>query len=81
MPLPSLYLSDAKAREWNVARAALYGAGLGLLAGLLKTFSPLHHGAGSILDVAAAAIGFAVLCAAAAAIRNAVARRLIWPNL
>jgi hypothetical protein len=81
MPLPSLYLSHDKAREWNVARAALYGAALGLLAGLFKTFGPLHHGVWSALEIAGATVGFAALCAAAAAIRNVVARRQIWPGL
>jgi len=30
------------------------------------------------MEIAAAALAFAVLCAAAAALRNFIARRLIW---
>ncbi len=81
MPLPSLYLSSDKAREWSVARAAAYGAALGLAAGLLKTFGPLRHGTPDGLEVVGAILGFALLCAVAAALRNVIARRLIWPGL
>jgi hypothetical protein len=77
--LPSFYVSQDKVREWSVVRAAGYGAALGLLAGLFKTFGPFHQ-AGA-LEIIGATVGFAVLCAGAAALRNAVARRLIWPNL
>jgi hypothetical protein len=80
--LPSFYVSEHKAREWSVTRAAGYGAALGLLAGLFKILDPLHQGvAAGALDVVIAIGGFAVLCAGAAALRNAIARRLIWPNL
>jgi hypothetical protein len=80
--LPSLYVSTEKARAWSVARAAGYGAALGLLAGLLKTFDPLHQGgATGALEIVGVTVGFAALCAGAAALRNAIARRLIWPNL
>ena len=79
--LPSFYVSPEKPGEWSIVRAAGYGAALGLLAGLFKTFGPLHHGGASALDIVGAILGFAVLCAGAAALRNAIARRLIWPNL
>jgi hypothetical protein len=80
--LPSFYLSPDKEREWSVVRAAAYGAALGLLAGLFKTFGPLHQPvAAGALEILGATIGFAALCAVAAALRNAIARRLIWPNL
>ena len=42
--LPSFHLSHDKAREWSVTRAALYGAALGLLAGLFKIADPLRQG-------------------------------------
>jgi hypothetical protein len=76
--MPSLF-TPGSPRDWNVPRAGAYGACIGLAAALIKMFSP---GAASphIYEVAAAAVGFAVLCAAAAALRNAVARRLIWPD-
>ena len=80
--LPSFHLSHDKAREWSVTRAALYGAALGLLAGLFKIADPLRQGsATSTLEIIGTIAGFAVLCAGAAALRNAIARRLIWPNL
>jgi hypothetical protein len=80
--LPSLYVSPDKAREWSVVRAAGYGAALGLLAGLFRNFGPLHQPiAAGALEIVGATIGFATLCAAAAVLRNVVARRLVWPNL
>jgi hypothetical protein len=79
--LPSFHLSHDKAREWSVVRAAMYGAGLGLLGGLFKIADPLHQGRAGALEIIGAIVGFAVLCAGAAALRNAIARRLIWPNL
>ena len=83
MPLPSFYRSQEAARPWRVAYAALCGAGIGLVAGLLKTFNPFRPApaenlTGHLMDVALAALGFALLCAAAAALRNFIARRLVW---
>lgn len=83
MPLPSLYRSQDAARPWNVAYAALCGAGIGALAGLLKIVNPFGRAAAENLtnhlaDIVLAALGFALLCAAAAALRNFIARRLIW---
>src|ERR1700720_1375344 len=40
--LPSLFTSDGNARPWSVPRAALYGAGIGLAAALIKIFGPFH---------------------------------------
>jgi hypothetical protein len=55
---------------------------LGALAALFRTFGPfrLAHAdlAGNLAEIAAAAFGFALLCAGAAALRNFIARRLIW---
>jgi hypothetical protein len=82
MPLPSLFVSGEAPRAWSVARAAAYGAALGAGAGLLKTLGFSHQAvAVSVPEIAAAVFGFAVLCAGAAALRNVVARRLIWPDL
>jgi hypothetical protein len=82
MPLPSLYVSGDKPREWNIARAAAYGAALGAVAGLLKTFGLAHQAvATSVPEIAGVALGFALLCAGAASLRNVIARRLIWPEL
>jgi hypothetical protein len=33
------------------------------------------------LEIAGVALAFALLCAAAAALRNFIARRLIWPEM
>jgi hypothetical protein len=82
MPLPSLYISRDKPREWSVTRAAAYGAVLGAVAGLLKTLALSHHAiATSVPEIAGAALGFALLCAGATALRTLIARRLIWPQL
>ena len=82
MPLPSLYVSPDKVREWSVARAALYGALLGMVAGSFKAFGPSHQAiAASVPEIIGVAVGFAALCAGAAALRNVIARRLIWPEL
>ena len=82
MPLPSLYVSGDKPREWSIARAATYGAALGAIAGLFKTLAYSHqHVAISVAEFAGAVLGFALLCAGATALRNFIARRLIWPAL
>lgn len=87
--LPSFYLSADKARAWSITRAAGYGAGIGAVAAALKTLGPAHGPfAGSIgqrflpilPEIAVAALSFALLCAAAAALRNFIAQRLIWPE-
>lgn len=82
MPLPSFHKSKAPARAWNVVHAAGYGAVLGALAAAFKTLGPFRVGArdlaDSLVEIAVAALGFALLCAAAAALRNYIARRLIW---
>jgi GAF domain-containing protein len=82
MPLPSLYASSDPARAWSVTHCACYGALLGALAALFRTlgpFRPAHANlAGSLAEIAAAALAFALLCAGAALLRNFIARRLIW---
>jgi hypothetical protein len=82
MPLPSLYVSGDKPREWSIARGATYGAALGAVAGLFKTLALSHqHVAIGVAEIAGAVLGFALLCAGATALRNFIARRLIWPEL
>jgi hypothetical protein len=82
MPLPSLYISADKPRQWSVTRAAMYGAALGAAAASIKTLALSHQAiATSIPEIAGAALGFALLCAGATALRNVIARRLIWPEL
>lgn len=82
--LPSFYASSGRARSWSVARAACYGVGLGVLAALFKILGPGHATAllrWRLLEIAGAAAVFAVLCGGAAALRNFIARRLIWPDM
>jgi hypothetical protein len=80
--LPSLYTSGEGVRAWSPARAAAYGAGIGVLAALLKIFGLRHDSAGTaqVLELAAVALAFALLCAGAAALRNFLARRVISPH-
>jgi hypothetical protein len=84
MPLPSLFQSSENASAWNVAHAAGYGAVIGALAALFRTFGPLHAAnavtswVGSTKEIAGAALIFALLCAGAAALRNFLARRAVW---
>jgi hypothetical protein len=90
--LPSFYVASDKARAWSVTRAAACGALLGLVAALLKTLVPLHQAiavsvtrsenlVAHIPEIVGATAGFALLCAIAAALRNVLARRLIWPEI
>jgi hypothetical protein len=84
MPFPSLYRSQERARDWSLAYAACYGAALGALAAALKARGPLAATAGSVAaawpgklaEIAIAAFAFAALCAAAAALRNFLLRRI-----
>lgn len=92
MPIPSLYISGKNTEPWSVARAAVYGAGIGALAAVFKTFGPVRE-ADSVVasftdklganwsEIAAATLAFALLCAGAALLRNFIARRLIWREL
>jgi hypothetical protein len=86
MPLlPSLHRSETTAQPWSIARAAAYGAFIGALAALFKVWAPLRltaeiegRGLSAVaVEVAGAAIGFALLCATAAALRNFLARQLV----
>jgi hypothetical protein len=82
VPLLSFYKSPQSARPWNINRAAAYGALLGALAALFKTLGPLAPSGRSltdnVLEIAAAALAFAVLCVVAAMLRNFVAQNLVW---
>lgn len=84
MPLPSFYRSGESFRPWRIMYAAACGAALGALAALFKTMAPVGLTGGllgrtaAIGQIAGVAACFALLCAAAALLRNFVARRLIW---
>jgi hypothetical protein len=91
MPLPSLYISGEGTRAWSITRAASYGAVIGALAAVFKALAPLHAATtvggsaaarliANLPEIAGATFAFALLCASAAALRNLIARRLIWPE-
>jgi hypothetical protein len=80
--LPSLYKSNEPDRVWNVLHAAGYGAAIGGLAAIFKTFGPVRAGRGfnlfgNLTEIVLAALAFALLCAAAAMLRNYLVRRLV----
>ena len=78
--LPSLFRSAEDGRPGNVPRAALCGAGIGLLAALVKMWGPFHAADPALpfaLELCAAMAAFAFLCAGAALLRNHLARRLL----
>jgi hypothetical protein len=62
----------------------LYGAAIGIAAAGLRLMAP-WSGPHSLVSVAeelvGAALAFALLCGLAAALRNFIARRLIWRGL
>jgi hypothetical protein len=77
--LPSLFASEGNSQRWSPPRAAGYGAGVGLLAALIKIFGPFRSGEVALapaLEIGLAVIAFALLCAGAALLRNRLARRL-----
>jgi hypothetical protein len=80
VPLPSLYFSKEGERDWRVSRAAAYGACIGLAAALFKMLGPFGErtwAPARLLELSEAALAFALLCAAAALLRNMLARRFI----
>ena len=67
---------------WNTGRALLYGAAVGAVAAAFKLLAPWsgpHSAVAIIEEVVGAALAFALLCGLAAALRNFIVRRLIWP--
>jgi hypothetical protein len=78
VPLPSLYPGQKADADWRVARAAFYGGCIGLGAALFKMLGPLGERSWTsemLLELGEAAAVFALLCAAAAFLRNTLARR------
>jgi hypothetical protein len=71
-------------RTWNTGRATLYGAVIGAVAAAFKLLAPWgepHTLAVIVMELVGAALAFALLCGLAAALRNFIARRLIWPEI
>jgi hypothetical protein len=82
--LPSLHASSDAPRAWRLTHAAGYGGGIGAIAATVRGVASAGGGAGATLnglEILEAAIGFALLCASLAVLRNFLARRLIWPNI
>jgi hypothetical protein len=80
VPLPSLYRGNGNPQDWRVMRAAAYGAGIGVAAALFKMLGPTGQRiwtSAKFLEVAEAALIFALLCAAAAVVRNMLAKRFV----
>ena len=80
MPLPSLYPGEKGARDWRLARAAVYGGCIGLAAALFKMLGPSGEKtwtSATLLELGEAAVAFALLCAAAAFLRNLLVRRFV----
>jgi hypothetical protein len=76
--LPSLFTSEDNPRPWSLPRAGLYGAGIGLVAALIKVFGPFHAADRALplaLEIGVAVFAFAFLCAGAALLRNLLMRR------
>ena len=81
--LPSLFRSAEDGRPWNVPRAALCGAGIGLVAALIKMWGPFHAAGAGLpfpLELCAVVAAFALLCAGAALLRNRLQRLLDSPH-
>lgn len=69
---------------WNTGRATAYGAAIGGVAAAFKLFEPWsepHALPAMARELIGAALAFALLCGVAAALRNLIARRLIWPKI
>ena len=68
-------------RPWRAGRAMCYGAAIGLVAAGFRLFAPWsepHSSAAIAREFLGAPLAFALLCGLAAALRNFIARRLIW---
>lgn len=80
MPLPSFFPGPEGERDWRLTRAAVYGALIGLVAALFKMLGPLGERtwtSARFVELGEAALAFALLCAGAACLRNALARRFV----
>jgi hypothetical protein len=80
---PIAFYLGGPLRPWSVPRAALFGAGIGFVAALIRAFGPFRAVDRVLplaLDIGVAVLAFALLCVAAALLRNLLVRRLcgIW---
>jgi hypothetical protein len=70
-------------RVWNAGRATAYGAAIGAVAAVFKSFAPWggpHAPAAVVREIVGAALAFALLCGLAATLRNFIARQLASPQ-
>jgi hypothetical protein len=75
---------EANKAPWNTGRAMAYGAVIGVIAAAFRLMAPWGgpHSLSSIAkELIGAALAFALLCGLAAALRNFIARWLIWREL
>jgi hypothetical protein len=75
---------EANVAPWNTARAMAYGAIIGAVAAAFKLLAPWserHTLPVIVEELVGAALAFGLLCGLAAALRNFIARRLIWPKI
>jgi hypothetical protein len=75
---------EASKAPWNSGRAMLYGAAIGLAAAgvrLMAPWSEPHSALSAAGELVGAALAFALLCGLAAALRNFIARRLVWREM
>jgi hypothetical protein len=80
VPFPSLYRDNENAQDWSVMRAAACGAGIGVAAALFKMLAPTGERIWTparFLEMAEAALAFALLCAVAALVRNMLVRHFV----
>jgi hypothetical protein len=74
---------EANKAPWNTGHAMLYGAIIGAVAAGFRLLAPWggpHSLLGLTEELVGATLAFALLCGVAAALRNFIARRLIWPE-
>jgi hypothetical protein len=71
--------TETAVAPWNTGWAMIYGAAIGLAAATFKLLAPWSdpHSLLTIsMELAGAALAFALLCGLAAALRNFIVRRL-----
>ncbi len=74
---------EANVASWNTGRAMLYGAAIGVVAATFKLVMPWSEPNSVLMtaeELVGAALAFALLCGFVAALRNFIARRLVWPE-
>ena len=71
-------------RPWNTMQSIGCGGAIGLAAAAIKLFGPWSEpqsGPAIAEELIGAALGFALLCGVAVALRNFIRRRLLGPEI